>query len=990
MHLAYHMYMFVLASLVGLSQGADHCWTPPNQSDTHSAGLTRARLTREETCNTNSAKLSFVKLGDRKEADEETDEAHLMQRTRDKRKRSPSPRRRRQTPRPGESGSREDRGRGRQDSCDEEEWEWDEEARRYFRRQWRSNERTSTSSWARLPPWASRRSEPATSSGQRPGPQTRPAKAPPTTPPSTPASRSLTRTKHVSLVPTLEQLGPGVRKWSDAIGITRESENFTGQDRHLLSNSTVFGLSRDLARMTHAQRVNAYCDLIRFLGVLYADLMRTMLRAEELADEEVLLQVTTAGAFPSMAPHLHRRQATTASVMATSTCLGSDPRHAAQGDESTRTTQKVVEDDYIEACEVTTDDHPDEYVEVDVETEGLEDNLGDEGSCHQGCNTDIRHDEGSEGFAGNETEGQGCGIQGHDEDDQEDHKDSDLDIAVDEEDIVEGWELNYVQEPPEQESEQDVDEISGMQVAAKVRPTTVFASYLARLQAHFESMTAEQRANIIHLLYGMLETWRGEWVMSLTSVSRDRADRLWALLVTYQGEPACVTPKDREWAEERWNELLTMLQIDAVKGANIEDFRHSGPPGAIQVEDTQAERSSSSNEVLVQRAPGGRWEEATDKEKAELAAHDAETKEEEAQQATHDADLWAATMETAQAAKARAWDEWAVRTEMDRTSELRPLKRFRVQVAVRDADQNEVAVADLHGEIEARDAPQVTFVVTEEIVHVPQDSTDATHGEEERQGPSQGEGGNGGGESDQTEMVAPGLVDGDGDDQVEADLADLGSIMESVMGRQWFQLFVNREVDEVMVRRRWGAKVLEVFQINRDMMELQQREGHLQDDEQACGSLRVKPMSESEDSMASSGAKEFPCREVVAGRRSEGSVEREEEIHACAVDSEKAAAEMVKLDERPTEVAEEEGVRPADLEGDQAEATMGGGGEDSVVESSQQVLENTQLDVMDTVGAAEGEGEGSSLPGPTSASEGMPSESFGEGKVQTNLQSWLK
>ena len=49
--------------------------------------------------------------------------------------------------------------------------------------------------------------------------------------------------------------------------------------------------------MTHAQRVNAYCDLIRFLGVLYADLMRTMLRAEELADEEVLLQVTTAG-FP--------------------------------------------------------------------------------------------------------------------------------------------------------------------------------------------------------------------------------------------------------------------------------------------------------------------------------------------------------------------------------------------------------------------------------------------------------------------------------------------------------------------------------------------------------------------------------------------------------------------------------------------------------------------------------------------------------------------
>ena len=108
----------------------------------------------------------------------------------------------------------------------------------------------------------------------------------------------------MSLVPPLEQVGPGVRMWSDAIGITGEDENFTGQDRRLLSNSTVFGLAKDLASMNHAQRVNAYCDLIRFLGVLYADLMRAMLRAEELVDEEVLLQVTTEMAGPTMALRL--------------------------------------------------------------------------------------------------------------------------------------------------------------------------------------------------------------------------------------------------------------------------------------------------------------------------------------------------------------------------------------------------------------------------------------------------------------------------------------------------------------------------------------------------------------------------------------------------------------------------------------------------------------------------------------------------------------
>ena len=101
-----------------------------------------------------------------------------------------------------------------------------------------------------------------------------------------------TTIRHVSLVPTLEQLGPGVRLWSDAVGVTNETENFTGQDRHMLHERTVRNLANDLAQMHHAQRAKAYCDLIRFLGVLFADLMRAMARAEEIVDEEVLLQTS--------------------------------------------------------------------------------------------------------------------------------------------------------------------------------------------------------------------------------------------------------------------------------------------------------------------------------------------------------------------------------------------------------------------------------------------------------------------------------------------------------------------------------------------------------------------------------------------------------------------------------------------------------------------------------------------------------------------------
>ena len=89
------------------------------------------------------------------------DEVLFLMQGRDKRKRSPSPRRRRQRPKnTRETMARDSRDqrheRGRREGSCEDEWEWDEDARRYFRREWRSRERTSTSSWARIPPWRHR------------------------------------------------------------------------------------------------------------------------------------------------------------------------------------------------------------------------------------------------------------------------------------------------------------------------------------------------------------------------------------------------------------------------------------------------------------------------------------------------------------------------------------------------------------------------------------------------------------------------------------------------------------------------------------------------------------------------------------------------------------------------------------------------------------------------------------------------------------------
>ena len=698
-------------------------------------------------------------------------------------------------------------------------------------------------------------------------------------------------------MPTLEQLGLGVRMWSDAIGITGESETFSGQDRHLLSNSTVFGLARDLASMNHAQKVNAYCDLIRFLGVLYADLMRAMLRAEEIVDEEVLLQVTAEVAteviVPTMAPHLARAAA---------------GKHVDENEVAAR------EDTEMEEC---------------ADLEAIEN--------------------------------------------------------VSETDMVDGW---LEADGREATREGGADYVSHMQVAARVGPTTAFASYLARLQAHFESMTKEQIANVIHFLYGKLEAWREEWVMALTSVSRDRADRLWALLVTYQGDPTCILDKDKQWAEARWREVVDMLQIDAVRAMDVGAFRLPDKSGVVSVLDAQKEPASSSDDVLVQRQPGGRWEAATDREKEELASHDAAVEEEAALQAEHDAHLWANHQAAEQAERAGP-------------HETRPLKKFKVRVTVTDSDHNELAVADLAGEVAVNDVPQVNLVVQEQVVQAmveaEGDAVEATDegnaragdqrdAEEARDGPgAPDEGG-----QTETEAVASPAMAGAAqldmqDVEVDGDLTDLGAILETVMGRQWFQLYVQKEVDDDMVRRRWGASVLEVFQVNRDMMELadeKAREKALKE-ARACPDVchesedvNVDRMSDSGGSSAFSGAKVLK-REILAGRRGRAGERQAAERDLLEVEAEPAGRLASCATTAPAEGGHGAGT-----------AMCGETAVNASAEDSQQVLQDTQLEQMDVEGEAEIAAAGAS--GTTSTPESMRADSYGDGNVQSSLHGWLK
>ena len=343
---------------------------------------------------------------------------------------------------------------------------------------------------------------------------------------------------------------------------------------------------------------------------------------------------------------------------------------------------------------------------------------------------------------------------------------------------------------------------------------------------------------------------------------------------------------------------------------------------------------------------------------------------------------------------------------MDDSTKLRPLKKFRVRVAVMDAEHNELATANLTGEVEPADTPQVSIMVQEEIVQVP--NHDDQSGQEGDVPERKGAAGNGTGshderddEADQTETVAVTSRDEEEavDEGIDADIADLGDIMESVMGRQWFQLFVDRQVDSDMVRKRWGAAALEVFQVNRDMMELmeavEQDKGKSAAERMRAGSqhegeLVVRNMDRDDGSSESSGAKVFPRREVVAGRRGPDT-----------------ATEDVAREKDNTEDGNDGDV-VADNEGDNMEnrdessghaaAAEGEAREEQGPENStnQQELLNTQLEEMDveeagTIAAAGASNAtaGSGTSTATGSTEGLGDGSFGDGKVQSDLEGWL-
>ena len=154
-------------------------------------------------------------------------------------------------------------------------------------------------------------------------------------------------------------------------------------------------------------------------------------------------------------------------------------------------------------------------------------------------------------------------------------------------------------------------------------------------------------------------------------------------------------------------------------------------------------------------------------------------------------------------------------SELDQRIKTRPIKRFRLEVAVKDKDGNELATTTLEGDTEAEDSPQVVLGLRTELVQgeappespSPQGLAEGLEGEDATKG--------GAAASDaETEMLTEQAH------PAHEDLATLEDILSSTLCREWFQWWNANQIDDGMVEAKFGKKVLETFEINRAMIEM--------------------------------------------------------------------------------------------------------------------------------------------------------------------------
>ena len=245
------------------------------------------------------------------------------------------------------------------------------------------------------------------------------------------------------------------------------------------------------------------------------------------------------------------------------------------------------------------------------------------------------------------------------------------------------------------------------------------------------------------------------------------------------------------WAEGQLRRLTPFL--GGAAPSTLADAR--GSEEIMTIEDSLPE-----GEVMIKRGPSSAWEHATEDEKKELEAHEAQIKEDEENQRKRDECLLACQ----EAARAQDYEDWAVASELERPCQQPSRKRIRVAVCVGSSTGLEVGHAVIEGNLPMDQAATVTFQVQETVLG----GSDMEGGREQEQGRGQG--------VEHAPVSAP--VTHHAEDMEDINVEELpeldGNVRETLQSdeaRTWLRRLRRDEVTPQAVKDKFGEAVVEAM-----------------------------------------------------------------------------------------------------------------------------------------------------------------------------------
>ena len=239
------------------------------------------------------------------------------------------------------------------------------------------------------------------------------------------------------------------------------------------------------------------------------------------------------------------------------------------------------------------------------------------------------------------------------------------------------------------------DDVLSLMQRMSGRADQGFHEAIRQIQEKMEGMSKAGAARIARCMGHLLHDHGQRKDVTRPQGAAARFDIIGALMAAFEDNQLVTHDETDPWCIDIWhNTLLRYLQVGSDEGESSEAGPCHEAAGVGDDEDP-------SQGIRVRPARSSDWRPATREEAREIVHHEEELRREALEQERRDRDAFSRY----EAGRAREWEDWAIRSEMDAPSVSQ--KRVRLTLVIGSASGKHVAEGTIEGVMPAAELPMI-------------------------------------------------------------------------------------------------------------------------------------------------------------------------------------------------------------------------------------------------------------------------------------------